>query len=109
MRKINPVFLTLVIGLWLPAVLIFGSLFGCVADAPGPFKPLTPSAYSTATNIAGTISTQVAPAVPQPFGAALQGTAAAVLALLAAWQAFTHRKLEEISAQTAQPKKEPQT
>lgn len=109
MKKINPVFLALVIGLWLPAVLLFGSLFGCVADAPGLFKPMTPQAYTMATNIASTISGQVAPAVPAPFGVALQGTAAAVLALLAAWQAITHRKLEEISAQTAQPKKEPQT
>jgi hypothetical protein len=89
-----PIVPVLLIALWLPAVYTLSSLTGCVADAPGLPRAITPQAYSIATNTVTILGQSAAQVLPPPFSLAIQGFAAAVLALLAAWQGYTHRKLE---------------
>jgi hypothetical protein len=103
MKKVNPVFLAVVIALWLPAVLLCSALFGCAPGSHPPFAPIADQHYTTLTNTVQTISQVGGAAAPAPFGTAIQGASAAVLALLAAWQAVTSKKLETLSAKTDRP------
>jgi len=107
MAKLNPVFLAVVIALWLPAVLLCSALFGCAPGSHPPFAPIAEQHYATVTNAIATVATVGGAAAPAPFGVAIQGAAAAVLALLAAWQAVTHKKLETIAGKVATGDKEP--
>jgi hypothetical protein len=96
MRRVQPVFLVLVIALWLPALAILGSLFGCQAGTTGLMRPLSPVVEHTITNTVA-VTTQTAAAVlPVPFSTALEASGAAVLALLAAWQGLTHSKVKTL-------------
>lgn len=106
MAKLNPVFLAVVIALWLPAVLLCSALFGCAPGSHPPFAPIADQHYATVTNTVATISTVGAAAAPAPFGVAIQGAAAAVLALLAAWQAVTTKKIQALSAKVEAPPEE---
>lgn len=106
MAKLNPVFLAVVIALWLPAVLMMSALFGCAPGSRLPFAPIADQHYSSVTNTIATIGTVGGAAAPAPFGVAIQGAAAAVLALLAAWQAVTHKKLETIAGKVTTGEKE---
>jgi hypothetical protein len=94
------VFLAVAIALWLPAVLLCSALFGCAPGSHPPFAPIASEHYTTLTNTVQTVGQIGAAAVPSPFGTAIQGFSAAVLALLAAWQAVTSKKLETLSAKT---------
>lgn len=96
MRRIQPVFLVIVIALWLPAVALFFSLFGCQSGTTGLLRPLDPSLEHGITNTI-VVATQTAAAVlPTPLSTALEASGAAVLALLAAWQGLTHSKVKTL-------------
>ena len=98
MNRIQPVFLTLLIALWLPCVLLFGSICGCAPGTTGLSRPMSDTAYSTTTNVLTLAAKGGSTVLPVPFSTALEAAAAAVLALLAAWQGYTHKKLHEIAA-----------
>jgi len=98
MNRIQPLFLTIVIAMWLPCALVLGSICGCAPGTTGLIRPMSDTAYSTATNVVALAAQGGAAVLPVPFSTALEASAAAVLALLAAWQGLTHRKLNEIAA-----------
>ena len=98
MNRIQPIFLTIVIAMWLPCALVMGSIFGCAPGTTGLIRPMSDGAYSTTTNVVAIAAQSGSAVLPVPFSTALEAAAAAVLALLAAWQGFTHKKLREIAA-----------
>lgn len=105
--KVSPIFLAIVIGMWLPAAFLFSSLLGCAPGTTGLIRPMSDQAYSTATNVISTVAVTAAPIIPAPFNAAANSVAAAALALLAAWQAVTQKKLDKLAAQRGDGTKEP--
>jgi hypothetical protein len=103
MRKNSDVFAVILIALWLPAVLLFGSLAGCQAGHSGVFRPLSAEAEHTITNAIATAASFAPVAIPPPWSAPIQAAAAAVLALLAAWQGLTHRKVTDLTCRLEGP------
>ena len=106
MKRINPVVGVIVIALWLPLTLALAGLFGCNTSGGTPPYPLTDTAYQSATNVVTAIAaTAHASSIPgwAPF---IEALAAAVLALLAAWQGLTHRRVVELEQQLPQTKKD---
>ena len=98
MRKIQPLFLVLLIALWLPAFCLAVSLFGCQTGTSGLLRPLSTTAEHGITNTVAIVTTQAAAVVPQPYATAIEAGGAAVLALLAAWQGLTHSKVKVLEA-----------
>lgn len=107
MNRIQPVFLVIVIALWLPIAAVVTSLFGCQAGTTGLFRPMDAQVYGSITNAVTGAATVATGAIPAPFSSAIEAAAAAVLALLAAWQGITHSKLNKLANGQAQQKKEP--
>jgi hypothetical protein len=98
MRKIQPLFLVLLIGLWLPAFALVVSLFGCQTGSTGLLRPLSDNVNHGITNTVAIVTTQAAAVAPQPYATAIEASGAAVLALLAAWQGLTHSKVKTLEA-----------
>ena len=98
MRKIQPLFLVLLIALWLPAFCLAVSLFGCQTGSTGVLRPLSDNVNHGITNTVAIVTTQAAAVTPQPYAAAIEAGGAAVLALLAAWQGLTHSKVKTLEA-----------
>lgn len=90
------------IALWLPVLLIVISLQGCETGTTGLIRPISPGVEHSITNVLPAVATTAAAVLPAPFSGAVQATAAAVLALLAAWQGFTHERLKKLAAQSNQ-------
>jgi hypothetical protein len=103
MRKNSDVLAVILIALWLPAVLLFGSLAGCQAGHTGVFRPLSAETEKTITNAIATAASFAPVAIPPPWSAPIQAGAAAVLALLAAWQGLTHRKVTDLTCRLGGP------
>jgi hypothetical protein len=103
MRKNSDVLAVILIALWLPAVLLFGSLAGCQAGHSGVFRPLSAEAEHAITNAVAAAASFVPVAIPPPWSAPIQAAAAAVLALLAAWQGLTHRKVSQLTCRLEGP------
>jgi hypothetical protein len=98
MKRIQPVFLVIVIAMWVPFFMLFLSLSGCAPGRPGLIGPISAPVEHGITNTVTTIM-QTAPAVvPQPYATAIEAGGAAVLALLAAWQGLTHSKVKVLEA-----------
>lgn len=93
---------TVGIALWLPVLLLVTSLQGCETGTTGLLRPMSPGVEHGITNVLPNLVTSAATVLPVPFSAAIQATAAAVLALLAAWQGFTHERLKKLAAQSPQ-------
>lgn len=96
MKRIQPVFLVLVVALWMPAAGIFLSLSGCAPGRSGLVGPLDPHVEHSITNTVTRVETVTATVAPQPYATAIEAGGAAVLALLAAWQGLTHSKLNKL-------------
>lgn len=93
--------------MWLPLLLFGSSLFGC-AHVPGQvLQPVAPGVEHFITNTLPPVAQQIATIAPQPYSTAVEAGAAAILALLAAWQGITHRKLNTLTE--SQPSTKPQT
>ena len=86
------------IALWMPLVYLFASATGCAAGHSGPFRPIAPEVYSSITNTIVQGTSVVSQTVPAPYSLPLHAVASAVLALLAAWQGLTYRKVEALHA-----------
>jgi hypothetical protein len=84
------------LGLLFPFLMALVGLAGCQAGTLGPFRPIAPKVYHDVTNTVATVATTSAQVLPPPFATAIETAAAAVLALLAAWQGITHRKLTRL-------------
>ena len=82
------------LALWMPLVYLFASATGCAAGHSGTFRPIDPAVYSSITNTIVQGTAVVSQTVPPPYSLPLHAVASAVLALLAAWQGLTYRKLE---------------
>ena len=98
MRKIQPLFLVLLIALWLPAFCLAVSLFGCQTGTTGLLRPLSDSANHSITNTVAIVTSTATGVTPAPYSTAIEAGGAAVLALLAAWQGFTHSKVKILEA-----------
>lgn len=107
MRNNKTVFFSVALALGLPVLLIAPLLFGCQSGTTGLFRPLSASAEKSITNTIVIASGTAATAVGAPYSAAIEGAAAAVLALLAAWQASTHSKLNKLETTVANGKPPP--
>jgi hypothetical protein len=81
-------------GVALSAVLL---LSGCQKGTTGFFRPVDSQVEQSITNTLGVLRLQVAPALPEPFSTATDLGAGLVLAALAAWQTFSHRKITAIN------------
>jgi len=86
------------IALWMPLVYLFASATGCAAGHSGTFRPIDPTVYTGITNAVTTAASVVSQTVPPPYSLPLHAVASAILALLAAWQGLTYRKLEVLRA-----------
>jgi len=103
MNRYRTAALVVCISLWMPAAWLLSSVTGCAQGSSGILRPFSDSANHAITNAIGGVA-QAAPAVlPVQYSLPIQAAAAAVLALLAAWQGVTHRKLDELS-RTSRPK-----
>ena len=106
MMNRNSVLMVLLIALWMPAGLLIMSLAGCQAGTTGLLRPIDSTVEHTITNTV-TVASQVAgQAVPFPYGQAVEGLGAAVLALLAMWQGLTHSRVNQLQATKAELEKE---
>jgi hypothetical protein len=103
MRKNSDVFAVVLIALWLPAVLLLASISGCAAGHSGVFRPLSAEAEHAITNAVAAAASFAPVAIPPPWSAPIQAAAAAVLALLAAWQGITSRKLSHLTCRLEGP------
>jgi hypothetical protein len=106
MNRINPVVGVIVIALWLPLILTLATLFGCDTAGSGPPYPISAQAYTTATNVLNAVAAAPVASLPYPWAPLIQAFAAAVLALLAAWQGLTHKRVIELEQQLPQTKKD---
>lgn len=96
-------FLGVVLAMIFPAVLMSVAIIGCQSGTTGLLRPMDPTVEKSVTNTVF-VATQTAAAVaPAPFSTAIEAGGAAVLGLLAAWQAFTHGKMKIIEANTTPP------
>jgi hypothetical protein len=78
------------ISLWLPLLMFLASLQGCETGTSGALRPLSPSVEHGITNTVTMVQTAATAALPVPWSTATEAAAAAVLAVLAAWQGLTH-------------------
>jgi hypothetical protein len=102
-NRFRTVVAVVAISLWLPLAWLLASITGCAQGSSGLLRPLSPSAEHALTNSLGSVA-QAAPAVlPVQYSVPVQAAAAAVLALLAAWQGMTHRRLEVLASKTSPP------
>ena len=99
MRAKYPWFLVVVVALWSPLLLLVSSVCGCHGGAAGILPHMSDAANSAVTNAVTVLPGYAAQVLPPPYSTALQGGSAAVLALLAAWQGFTHRTINTIKAE----------
>lgn len=97
------VILVIGIGLWLPCWIGFLSLTGCAPGRTGLVGPISDQAYHTITNATTSVSTTASQVLPPPWNTAVEAGAAAVLALLGAWQGITHSKVKTLEAATSPP------
>jgi len=107
MRPKYPIVAVVIIALWLPLTLALFSLFGCDTAHSGPPYPLSEPAYTAATNVLSVIASHPVALLPYPWAPLIQAIAAAVLALLAAWQGLTHKRVVELEQQLPQVKRPP--
>jgi len=90
--------LVIAIALWLPAISLCVSLFGCQTGTSGLMRPLDPQVERGVTNTVSILTQTGAAAAPQPIATAIEAGGAAVLALLAAWQGLTHTRVKTLEA-----------
>ena len=90
----RPVVAVIGIALWLPIMLFCMTIFGCAPGRPGLIGPMDASVEHGITNTVQTVMTAAPVYAPQPYATAIEAGGAAVLALLAAWQGFTHSKVK---------------
>ena len=103
MNKFRVELLVIGIALWMPATWLLSSITGCAQGSSGVLRPFSDSANHNITNAVGGFA-QAAPAIlPAQYNLPVQAAAAAVLALLAAWQGVTHRKLDALSGKVQPP------
>ena len=88
--------IVLVIALWMPALMLVGSVAGCQAGTTGILRPIDPVVEGVISNTVAQSVHVGATIAPAPFGAAIEAAGAAVLALLAVWQGLTHTKLVQL-------------
>lgn len=98
MRKIQPLFLVLLIALWLPAMCLAVALFGCQTGTSRLLRPMSPAAEHTVTNTVTIMANAGSAAAPSQYATAIEAGGAAILALLAAWQGLTHSKVKVLEA-----------
>ena len=79
------------------ALLACAFLAGCLKGTTGLLRPIAPNVENTLTNTLAAVHFSVAPALPQPYSAATELGAGVILAAMAAWQTFTHRRLASVS------------
>lgn len=89
--------MVLLLALWMPIWIGFLTLSGCQSGTTGLLRPISDSAYTTATNSVNTVTTTANQIIPPPWNTAVEAGGAAVLALLAAWQGLTHSKLKTLT------------
>jgi hypothetical protein len=106
MHRINPVLGVILIALWLPIVLALSTLLGCDTAGNGPPYPISAPAYTAATNILSAVAAAPVASLPYPWAPLIQAFAAAILALLAAWQGLTHKRVIELEQKLPQTKKD---
>lgn len=99
MRNGYPVVLVIAVALWSPLLLIVSSVCGCHGAASGVLPHLNDAANAAITNAVTVLPGYAAQVLPPPYSTALQAGSAAMLALLAAWQGFTHKTLNTIKAE----------
>ena len=99
MQPKYPWFLVLAVALWSPLLLLVSSLCGCHGAASGALPHMSDAANAAVSNAVTVLPGYAAQVLPPPYSTALQAGSAAVLALLAAWQGFTHRTLNTIRAE----------
>ena len=99
MQPKYPWILVVAVALWSPLLLLVSSVCGCHGGAAGILPHLSDAANSAVTNAATILPGYAAQVLPPPYSTALQAGSAAVLALLAAWQGFTHRTVSTIKAE----------
>jgi hypothetical protein len=107
MRQHRSLLLVIFIALWMPIVCLFASLYGCASGTSGTFRPLDPTVEHDITNAITSYVQPAAQALPPPMSTAVQATAAAVLALLAAWQGLTHKAVTKLADKASQPPEAP--
>jgi len=99
-KRIQPVFLAVTIAACLPVAFMVPLLAGCQTGTTGLLRPLSTTSEHSITNVVAIVGTTAGTLAPAPYGTAVEGAAAAVIGIVAAWQAFTHRRLAAVEAKT---------
>jgi hypothetical protein len=100
MKRIQPAFLAIALASCLPVGLLIPLLGGCQTGTTGLMRPISPTAEHSVTNVVTIVGTTAGAVVPAPWGTAVEGAAAAVLGIIAAWQAVTHKRIQSLEAKT---------
>ena len=79
-------------------VIVLVSLTACQPGTTGLARPLSTGAETSISNALVTINTTAPAVVPAPWGSVLEGFGAAALALLTAWQTWTHSRVNTLVA-----------
>lgn len=96
----------LLTGVALAAMLL---LTGCQKGTTGFFRPVDPQIEQSITNTLSVVKLQVAPAIPEPLSTATELGAGLILAALAAWQTYSHRRITSVTKVLNGTMKEPTT
>ena len=101
--------LVVALAAWLPIVVIMAALFGCQTGTTGLARPLSDTAYTTATNTVTTVERIATEVVPAPWAEIFRVACGVAIAGLTAWQTWTHSRITKLANGTAKPPVTPTT
>ena len=107
MARIQPLFLVLAIAMWIPLAMMLAAIGGCASGSHGLLRPVDDHVYASITNGVVKVVQVGAQIAPPPFGAAAEAAGAAVLALLAAWQGMTHKRVNTLAVNSPSASNKP--
>jgi hypothetical protein len=91
--------------LWLALLALILCLPACETGSTGTFRPVDPAIEHTVTNAITLAAAAARQVVPFPWSTVFEAAGGSALALLAAWQAVTHRSLKNVVTQVNGSKK----
>jgi hypothetical protein len=89
--------LVVALAAWLPIVVIMAALFGCQTGTTGLARPLSDTAYTTATNTVTTVERIATDVIPAPWAEIFRVVCGVAIAGLTAWQTWTHSRITKIA------------
>ena len=97
MKKLQPVFLGLVLASSLPFFGLLAITTGCQTGTTGLLRPLSPASEHSITNTITLLTTAGMTVTPAPYSGLVELIGGGALAAIAGWQALTHSRLGNLT------------